>query len=91
MDAKPIQSQLSAASVPANIAEGSARGPGKEFIRGLRIARGSLAEPETHLLLASRLGYVASHVDLVSQINEVERMLNSFIASLSRKQTRRGQ
>jgi four helix bundle protein len=43
-----------AASVPANIAEGNARGTRKDYANFVSIARGSLAETETLLYLAVR-------------------------------------
>ncbi len=46
-------------SVAANIAEGHARSTAKDFANFLAIARGSLAETETFILLAVRLGYLA--------------------------------
>ncbi|HZP21455.1 MAG TPA: four helix bundle protein [Bauldia sp.] len=56
-----LTSQLlrAVASVPANIAEGHTRATRKDFAHFVSIARGSLAETETLLLLAIRVGLLA--------------------------------
>ena len=51
------QIRRAAVSVPSNIAEGQAHYSRPEFRHYLRHSAGSLAELETQLLLAERLGY----------------------------------
>jgi len=76
------QMRRAAVSVLSNIAEGAGRGTDSEFRYFLRIARGSLAELETQLLLAGDLGYVDNSWD-AADIAEVGRLLNGLIASIS--------
>ena len=78
-----LSSQLrrAAVSVPANIAEGRGRGSQRDFARFLVIARGSLMEVESHLLVACRLNFLSGdQIAAVVQIrDEVGRLLNGLL------------
>lgn len=52
-------------SVPSNIAEGFERQSNKEYIHFLYIAKGSVGEVRTQLLIASRLGYIEKDIYLI--------------------------
>jgi four helix bundle protein len=79
------QLRRSATSVPSNIAEGCGREGERDFARFLSIAAGSASEAEYQLMLARDLGYLQqdAHRQLDDQVNEVKRMLNSFLQKLS--------
>lgn len=47
------QMRRSAVSIPSNIAEGAARNGAREFVQFLGVAKGSLSELETQLLIAA--------------------------------------
>jgi four helix bundle protein len=74
----------SAASIGANIAEGSCRKGDCEFGRFLHIAMGSASELEYHLLLAHDLELLRAvdYQRLSGGVVEVKRMLASFIHKL---------
>ncbi|OWY68798.1 hypothetical protein B7486_24045 [cyanobacterium TDX16] len=78
------QIRRSAASIPANIAEGYGREYRAEYIHFLRIAQGSLKELETHLFLSQRVEVVTSQAleSLLQQCETVGKMLRSLIRSL---------
>jgi four helix bundle protein len=71
-------------SIPANIAEGHATASTKDFVRYLAIAQGSLAELETHLMLAERFKYANSTEiePILNRCAEEARMLRSLRRSL---------
>lgn len=72
-------------SIPANIAEGQGRRLAKEFVYFLANARESLWELDTHLESARRLGFINhdTHHELQSQLDEVGRILNGLMRSVS--------
>jgi len=82
-----LTSQLRRAgvSILANIAEGSERQSKKEFLQFLSIARGSLAEVESYLILVKDLGYIheGEFVELEDQRKEVGKLLRGLYKSLS--------
>jgi len=81
------QMRRAAVSVPSNIAEGQAHYTNAEFCRFLRLARGSLAELETQLMISERLNYAAAPQAkcLLGHINEVSRIISGLISSLQDK------
>lgn len=81
------QLQRAAVSIPSNIAEGRHRNHRKEFVQFLSIAYGSLAELETHVMIAERLGYLnGNHKEsLLDMTSEVGRMINGLKRSIEGK------
>lgn len=76
------QIRRAAVSIPSNIAEGQARHTSREFRHFLSIAKGSLAELETQLIIAENLGYLTESGPIFDQLAEVGRMLSGLLASI---------
>jgi four helix bundle protein len=79
------QLRRAATSIPANIAEGAARGSTREFARFISISQGSLAELETHLVLAHELYELPQDESLMRDIVILRRMLIRLRESLVRR------
>jgi four helix bundle protein len=85
------QIRRAAVSIPSNVAEGAGRRTTREFIAFLHIARGSLSELETQLLLAQSVGYVSDADTSTARQSAVEvgRLLNAVISGLRQRQDNR--
>jgi len=83
------QMRRSAVSIPSNIAEGQARNSSKEFIHFLSIARGSIAELQTQLLLCERVGYVDESIvsQIMNHLQDNDKMIGSLMRVISRNKT----
>jgi four helix bundle protein len=82
-----LTSQLKRASVsvPSNIAEGFGRQTDKSFNHFLNIARGSLNEIETQLIIGKELGFITDDnliTEIMSLIEEESKMINAFAKNL---------
>jgi four helix bundle protein len=78
------QIRRAAVSVPANIAEGQSRQSPKEFLYFLSLAKGSLNELQTLLIIAQRLDYIRPDQleDAEREISEVAKPLHGLARSL---------
>jgi len=74
------QIQRASVSIPANIAEGSAKSSNKDFSRFLEISLGSSFEVETELQVALNLLYIdeASFLEIQNKLIELQKMISSF-------------
>ncbi len=81
------QARRAAVSIPANIAEGCARGYRKEYRQFILIAYASGAELETHLLIAKNLKFANfSEIERIEKLlDEVMRMTNKLSQALATK------
>ena len=89
-----LTSQLrrSVSSVPANIAEGSARGTQKDYLHFLYIARASLTEAHYFVHLSKRLAYVGDkkHAELESLFRRTFACLLGLIAAVEKENAKLG-
>ena len=79
------QIRRAAVSIPSNIAEGDERGSNKDAVRFLYIAKGSLAELQTQLIIANEIGYI--DLTILKDMNEKCQTLGKMIGSLIKART----
>jgi four helix bundle protein len=84
------QLRRAALSIPVNIAEGHGRGTSPDYVHFLTIARGSLYELSTCLVIAEALGYLTQDqlAHARSLAAEVGRMLNALRRVIAAKPNR---
>lgn len=79
------QIRRASVSIPTNIAEGCGRKSDAELSRFLHIALGSASEIEYLIMLSTELNFIDQNLssDLNFKIQEIKRMLTSFIKKLA--------
>lgn len=75
-------------SVASNIAEGSLRNSKKEFAHFISIARGSLAEAETQIIIGCRCNFINQddHIMLENMVISLHKMLIKLLKKLQSTQ-----
>lgn len=76
------QLRRAAISVPSNLAEGAARNSVRELLHYVGVANGSLAELDTQLELAARLGYLTEYGSLEQQSAKLGKLMVALRKSL---------
>ena len=81
------QLQRASVSIPSNIAEGRMRGSLRDYAHFVSMARGSLAEVRTQLILAQRLEYTtpSDAIELAESAQQLAKRLNALRSSLLRR------
>lgn len=78
------QTRRSAVSIMANIAEGQGRNSDKEFANFLNFSHGSVAETQSHLYIASDLGYLNQNDfdEIYDLLEEIAKMTMGLMKHL---------
>jgi len=89
------QMQRAAVSIPSNIAEGSERDSDGDYIRFLRISKGSCGELRTQLYISERvhealeLEPMANTREMIKETREISAMLMGLIRSIERRREKK--
>ena len=75
------QIQRAAVSVPANISEGDELGTNRQSVKHFYIAKGSIAELQTLLIISNEIGYINKEAldSLFNECNIISVMLTRLI------------
>jgi four helix bundle protein len=75
------QMRRAAVSIPSNIAEGDELDTDKQSVRHFYIAKGSIAELITQLIIANEIGYLVKETtdSLIYESQQISRMLYKLI------------
>ena len=76
------QMRRAAVSIPSNLAEGAARSSKKELAQFINIAKGSLSELETQMIIASELGYLSREHEIFAHLDRVGKLLSGLYRSV---------
>ena len=79
------QMRRCAVSVPSNIAEGAARQTNKEFAHFLYIARGSLSELETQIIISRELGFLTEEKQLNDLLDKLFGKLGALLNHIKKR------
>jgi four helix bundle protein len=73
------QIQRASVSIPSNTAEGFDRLSNNEFIRYLKIAKGSCAELRTQLIIAQKVNLTTNTEELIERTKKLSAMIQKMI------------
>jgi four helix bundle protein len=84
-----LQLRRASVSIASNVAEGHGRIRNADYARFVLVARGSLKEAETQVILASRLGYIPQDAEcrLTAQTERLSELLGGLHRSLRQKRS----